>query len=60
MTGNIEIDKPAIKEADRKQAIELAIKEIEAHKEAHLIEGYTDRLIASAKVIAEYIKLGPN
>ena len=60
MTGNIEIDKPAIKEADRKQAIELAIKEIEAHKESSLVEGYTERLIASAKAIAEYIKLGPN
>jgi hypothetical protein len=40
----------------RKEALELAIKEIEAHKESSLVEGHTQKLIESAQAIAEYIK----
>jgi hypothetical protein len=56
----MEIDKSGISVSERKEAINLAIKEIEAYNAPTLTDGYTERLIASAKTIAEYIKLGPN
>jgi hypothetical protein len=44
---------------DRKAALEFALKEIAAYKEAVLADGHTERLIASAIAINEYIQKGP-
>jgi hypothetical protein len=44
--------------AERKEAIEIALKEVAAYKESSLNEGHTERLIASAETIYKYIKTG--
>jgi hypothetical protein len=42
----------------RAEALKIAINEIAAYKESILTEGHTERLVASAHAVFEYIKKG--